>query len=468
MATANGVNFSGLGSGIDFNVIRDAILAQRARPITLMQQKATEYNSRIDSLRQLNAGVAAVTTAAKALTERDLGTGRNATTSDASIVGSTATGSAPLGQIEVNISRLATSLTQASRTFASSTAPLLVGAATTATFELRKGGATTGTPITIDETNNTLEGLRDAINAADAGVTASIVDLSGDGTQKQLILNSKDTGAKGRVELVETTTTGTGADLNIRSLNPPDGDFTKLDAKFTVNGLEVTRPSNTVSDAVTGVTLTLKKEGKTTVNVSASNDIENKMRAFVNAYNTVQDAIAGQYKKDAKGRPTGVLAGDATLRSVQQQLRDAINTDSRDNGGSLKNLAEIGLSIGEDGRMSFDSNVLSDKLSANAEDVKAFLFGKTEAHTGIFESIYQVSNNLSDSTTGTVQNAITGYQTSINTISDTVAKRTEMINNLRDTLTRQFAAADAAIGQLNGQGSALTSVMKSLQSNSDK
>lgn len=463
MATASGVNFSGLGSGIDFNVIRDAILAQRARPITLMQQKASEYNTRIESLRQLNAGLASVTTASKALTERSLGTGRNATTSDAAVVGSTATSSAPLGQLEISVTRLATTLTQASRTFASSTAPVLTGGATTATFELRKGGATTGTVITIDSANNTLEGLRDAINKAAAGVTASIVDLNGDGTQKQLILNSKDSGAKGRVELVETSATGTGADLNLRSLNPPDGDFAKLDARFTVNGLELTRSTNTVSDAVTGVTLSLKKEGKSIINVSASNDIENKLRAFVNAYNTVQDAIAGQYKKDAKGRPTGVLAGDATLRNVQQQLRDTINTESANNGGSLKNITEIGLAIGEDGRLSFDSNVLNEKLSANPEDVKAFLFGKTESATGIFESIHSISNNLSDAATGTVQNAIAGYQTSINTISDTVAKRTELINRLRETLTRQFAAADAAIGQLNGQGGALTSIMKSLE-----
>lgn len=460
---ATGINFSGLGSGIDFNLVRDAIINQRSRPVNQLQSKANEYNSRIESLRQLNTGLASLTTAAKALTERDLGTGRNATSGDSAVLGSTASATAPLGQLDVTISRLATSLTQASRSYTANTAPILAGGAASATFELRKGGAASGAVITIDSSNNTLEGLRNAINNAEAGVTASIVDLNGDGTQKQLVLNSKDTGAASRVELVEMTATGTAADLNFRSLNPPDGDFSKLDSKFIVNGLELTRGTNNVSDAVTGVNLTFKKEGKTTVNVSASNDIENKLRSFVNAYNSIQDAIAGQYKKDGKGRPTGVLAGDPTLRNVQQQLRDAINISSENNGGSLKSLSEIGITVEQDGKLTFESSTLSEQLKTNPDGVKALLFGKTEANTGIFESFHEVSNNLSDSGAGAIQTAISGYQASIQNISDTVAKRMEVINRLRDTLTRQFAAADAAIGQLNGQGSALSSIMKSLQ-----
>lgn len=459
MATTS---FSGVGSGIDFSVIRDAILDQRSRPVTQMQTKVSDFNSRIESLKQLNTALASLTTASEGLISRDLGSGRSGNSTDGSILSVATSSTANIGSFDVTVNRLASNLAQSSRSYASKTSAVLAGAATTATFELRKGGAATGTAITIDSQNNTLEGLRDAINAANAGVTANIVDVNGDGTGNQLVLSSKDTGAVGRVELVETTATGTLTDLNVRSLNPPDGDFTKLDASLTISGLTITRSTNTVSDAVSGVTLSLKKTGSTGVNVTQSTDIENKLRAFVAAYNTIQDAIASQYKKDSKDRPTGVLAGDSTLRNVQRQLRDATSTISADNGGVFTALTDLGITKDADGKLTLDSTVFNQKLKDNPDDVKALLFGSTDVKEGLFEKFTTVSKSLSDSITGSVQNAITGYQSSVTSLNKRIADRLEALQSLKATLTKQFSVTDAAIGQLNGQGTALTNIMTSL------
>lgn len=467
MATG-GASFSGVGSGIDFGVIRDAILTQRSRPITLMQSKASDYTTRIDSLKQLNTALASLTTAAESLTSRDLGTGRSVSTGDATIITASATSAANLGSFDINISRLATNLTQASRSYTSKTDPVLANSATTATFELRKGGAASGTSITIDSNNNTLEGLRDAINNANAGVTANIVDIKGDGTGNQLVLSSKDTGESGRVELVETTSTGTLTDLNIRSLNPPDNDFSKLDASITLNGLAITRPTNSFSDAVTGVTFNLKKAGSTTVGITQSTEIENKLRGFVKAYNDIQDIVGSQYKKDSKERPTGILAGDPLLRSIQRELRDALGIESKDNGGTFTALTEIGITRDNDGKLSIDSNTFNEKLKSNPDDVKALLFGKTSSDKGIFQNFHTVSSGMSDSITGSVQNSIKGYESSLKNLNNNITQRLESINRLRTSLTKQFSVADALIGQLNGQNTAITNVIKSLQSSSDK
>ncbi len=463
---ASGVSFSSLGSGIDFNVIRDAIITQRSRPVTRLQAKATEYSSRADSLKQLNAALATLTTAAEALTNRDLGAGKSIATSDAAVITASAASSASLGAYDLNVTRLATNLSQASRSFASVNDPVLAGGATTATFELRKGGATTGEVITIDSLNNTLASLRDAINAKNAGVTASIVDLSGDGTSQQLVLNSKDPGSSGRVQLVETTSTGSEAALTIRSLNPPDGDFTKLDASLTVNGLAITRSSNTIDSAIGGVSLTIKKTGSATIQVTTTTDVENKIRGFVGAYNAVQAFVAAQYKTDGIGRPTGVLAGDPTLRNVRSQLRDAVSAISS-NGGALTSLADIGLTTSNDGTLAFDSAKLSTQLTANSDDVKALLFGKTSSDSGIFNGFHKLAAGMSDSITGSVQSAITGYVSSVNSLSKTIADRMETLNRLRDSLTKQYSVADAAIGQLNGQQTSLTNIMTSLQPKSN-
>lgn len=462
---ADNISFSGLGSGIDFGAIRDAIIAQRSRPITLLQTKANNYNSRIDALKQLNALLAQVTTAAQNLTDRAVGTGRAANSSDAAIATASATSAAGLGNINLDVTRLATSFTQASHSFSSTDAPILAGGATSATFELRKGGAASGVEIKIDSTNNSLAGLRDAINAADAGITASIIDLNGDGTAQQLVLSSKNTGASGRVELIETTNTGTATDLNFRSINPPDGDFSKLDAVFSINGLSLTRSTNNVSDAVAGLNVTLKKTGSASIEITQSNEIEEKLTAFVTAYNAVQDFIGEQYKKDGQNRPTGILAGDSTLRGVQKQLSSITGISSEANGGALSSLAQIGLSVEKNGHLNLDKTILNEQVQKNPQDVRALLYGETSAESGIFQNAYALSKNLSDDITGSVQTAIKGYQSSVKNLNDTIADRTEMLDRLRDSLTRRFSVADAAIGQLNGQNTSLTNVIKSLQSN---
>lgn len=464
---ADSISFSGVGSGIDFSVIRDAIISSKSRPITLMQNKASEYTTRIDSLKQLNTALATLTTSIEALKNRDLGTGRSVSNGDATIVTATATSAASLAGYDIVVSRLASNLTQASKSFTATTDTVLNGVATTATFELRKGGASTGTTVTIDSNNNTLAGMRDAINAANAGVTAAIVDVNGDGTGQQLVLTSKETGLAGRVELVETTATGTAAAMNFRSINPPDGDQSTLNASFSVNGLTLSRSTNSIEDAIAGVTFTLKKAGSAAVTVTQSTDIENKLRAFVNAYNAIQEVSASQYKKDAQNRPTGILAGDSTLRNVTDQLRGAVGSEAALNGGVLRTLTEIGLTRGEDGKLTLDSAVFNERLRSQPDDVKALLFGKTDTDEGLFTSFHKVASGLSDSVTGSVRTAITGYETSLKTLNTQITKRTEALGRLRNSLIKQFSVADAAIGQLNGQGSALSSVVKSLTKSSD-
>jgi flagellar hook-associated protein 2 len=462
---ASTVNFSGLGSGLDFTAIRDAIIAQRQLPVNQIQTKVNSYNNRIVALKGLNTVLASLTAASAALTDRSLGGGRSGTAVNDAVATITATSAANLGNFNLNVTRLATSLTQSSRAYGSTTDPVLAGGATTATFELRTGGAATGTEITIDSSNNTLAGMRDAINNANAGVTATIVDITGDGTQQELVLSSAGTGASGRVELVETSATGTLTDMNLATVNPADGDFSKLDASFSVNGINLTRSSNTVSNAVAGVTLTLKSTGTTAINITQSADIENKLKDFVTAYNAIQDVVAQNYTKDAAGRPTGILAGDPTLRAVQQQLRSALNTISDANGGPLTSLSDIGVTVGSDGKLALDSDVLNEKLQTNSGDVRALLYGATSGDSGLFTAISQISGGMSDTVTGSVQSSITGYQSSVKSMNDSISRKMEALTRLRDALTKQFAAVDAAIGQLNSQGTTLTSIMTSLNSN---
>ncbi len=187
----------------------------------------------------------------------------------------------------------------------------------------------------------------------------------------------------------------------------------------------------------------------------------------MNAYNSVRDFVSDQYKKDSKGKPTGVLAGDPTLRLAERQLRDAISTSSTDNGGALTSLAELGIGRDSNDKLTLETTTLNNKLQSSLSDVQALLFGATSSSTGIFNAVHATYDQLSDSISGVVQTAITGYQTSIQTLNKSILDQTQRINALKDSLTRQFAVMDAAIGQINSQGTTLTAIMKSLQTKSD-
>lgn len=465
------ISFSGLGSSIDFSKVTDAIIADRSRPIAQLQQQSAGLTTRANALKQLNTLVASFGEVADALTDRALGSGRQATSSSALVVTATGSDAAALGSINLNVTRLATRYAEASRVYASTAAPLLVGGATTATFQLRTGGATAGPVITIDSSNNTLTGLRDAINAADSSAGATIVDVTGDGSQLKLVLTSGETGAANRVQLVETTATGTGADINLASTNGlgPTPDYALLDAAFTINGLAVTRATNTVSDAVSGVTFNLQSVGSSTVNISQNTaSVTDKLNAFVNAYNAVQDFIAAQYTRDATGRPVGALAGDPTLRGVQRQLRDALATSSATNGGALNSLTQLGVGRDANGKLTLDKAALGERLKNSFADVQALLSGKTDSETGLAHSIRDAANNISDSANGSVQSAIKGYETSVKSLGKSISAQLERISALRESLTRQFAAVDSAIALLNSQGTTLTNVLDSLKSNRDR
>lgn len=468
MATAS---ISGLGSGIDFGKLTEAILAEKSRPISQLQSRGAQISKTNDAFKQLNAKLATLTEAVNALTNKELGKGRLASSSNTENVIPTVTATAATGTFDVAVTRLATTLSQASRVYASGNDAVLAGAATTATFELRLGGATTGTAITITTANNSLSGLRDAINTANAGVSATIIDADGSGTQNKLVLNSTATGAAGRVQLVETSATGTAVDLTITSLNPPGAtnDFSDLNALFTVNGLTLTRSSNTVSDALTGVTFNLLSSGSSTIKVTANtSELENKVKSFIGAYNDVQDFIAGQYTKDGSGKPSGALAGDPTLRSVQLQLRNTIGSSFTENGGALSNLTQIGIGRDDNGKLTLDSAALTQSLSTSFTDTRALFSGLGSTNTGLANKFHSAFKNLSDDVTGIVKTAITGNENSIKRLNTSIADQLARVSALRQSLSRQFAAADAAISQLNNQGTSLTNIFTAQNSASSK
>ena len=382
-------------TALDVPTLVSQLMAVERRPIDKLNARISSYQAKISSFGTLSSLVSSFQSASKTLSTslQKL----TATPSDPGVLSATAGSTAVPGTYAVNVSKLAQSQNLLAAGQTSSTATIGNGTATTVTFDFGTiGGGTltngiysgatftskgSGTAsITIDSTNNTLEGIRDAINTAAMGVTATIVN-DGSGTPYRLALSSTSSGVSNSLKI-----TTSGGDSSIGSLLGYDPAGTQnltqtlaaQNADLTVNGIAITSASNTVSGAIQGVTLTLKNTTTTAASLTVARDtsaIDTAASGFVDAYNALASQIKSRFAYGTNTTAGGALAGDGTLRVMQDQLRDIFNTPA--SGGTLTSLAEVGIAFQKDGSLLLDSSKLDSAMAANFSDVANLLSSST-------------------------------------------------------------------------------------------
>ena len=235
-----------------------------------------------------------------------------------------------------------------------------------------------GQEFDIDSSNNTLSTLSAAINAADIGVKASVIT---DSSGSRLSLVSGSSGAAGQLTV---TSSLSGASSGAIAFQVGQ---TGKDASLTVDGVSVTSPSNTVSNAISGVTFQLLgSSAGTEVQVEITNDntaIATAMNSFVTAYNAVIKDINTQEGKDSSGNAEP-LYGNPTLAMIQSQLTGSLFGGVA--SGSINNITQLGIGINDDGTLTLNADTLNSALNSNFSDVTGFLqnsgsFGQTMATT---------------------------------------------------------------------------------------
>ena len=236
--------------------------------------------------------------------------------------------------------------------------------------------------IVIDSTNNSLQGIMDAINKGNFGVTASIVSdgTTGTGaTPNRLILTSTATGQSSTMKI---TLAGTGTDpadpalVGLLSYDP--GGVQSLsqktaasNTKATVNGIDVTSSSAGISGAITGVTISALKVGSSTLTVSKDTaSLNSAVNGFVKAYNDLSTQMTALGGYNADTQTGGPLLGDATLRNLQASIRRQLSSSITGlQGSSLTNLSQIGISFQKDGTLTLDSTKLQKAIDSNYNDI---------------------------------------------------------------------------------------------------
>lgn len=448
-----GISSLGAGSGIFSADLVDQLVNAERRPVELrLDRRANEAQTKISAFGALRAALEALKSPLEALTKADGLKALQASSSNESVATvSVDPAVATRGSYSVNVTQLAQAQSLASGSFADSdTASVGTG---TLTFTVNG----VSTDVVVDSTNNTLQGLADSINSANGGLSAGVVDT---GSGFRLVLSSDESGLENSIQVSVSDNDGVNTDGVGLSQFAFDGTASNLtetvaakDALLEVNGISVSRSTNTVEDVVQGVTFDLKSVGSSNVKLEKDLDeVASRVQEFVDKYNSLQDVIDKAAGYNATTGTGGILSGDSTIRGIERDLRSSLTAVPVGLESSpVRTLADLGFSTNpSNGKLEFDSAVFKEKLEANPDAVTA-LFSEQGGVDGVAGRIETTIEGYLAS-----DGAISGRTKGLNAALDQIQEQRERLNfrmeTYRERLVAQFSAADSLISQLNSTG----------------
>jgi len=426
-----------IGSGLDIPAYVDSLIRATRKPSDdRINRAGAAVTAKLSAVGQIKQSLSTLKTSLEALVRRVDAPSLAATVAADSGFTAAATKDAVPGQYSVRVEQLATAQKLTSDAYAEG-AQLGAG-----TLDIKAGSTTFNVNIAATDT---LADIAKAINqAADGkGVIASVVKADGG---EHLVLSSREVGLANAVEI----TGGTGAFAGFTVTSKA-----ATDAIVYVDGLKRTLSSNSVSDLVPGVTLTLSQAKNQEVNLEIKADstaFKSDLDAFVKAWNDTNTALKNNsvYNPDADpNRRAAPLTGDSLVRGLQQQLRSQVS-------GSLQELRAIGVSLDKDGRMSVDDTVFKNAAQA---DVGAVL-GQTGQYGSKLKTMLDTHLNSVDGSVTLRERALNREVKSYEAQLDALDAR---MQKLSDLYTRQFVAMERVITQMQGSASALDNLLNNMR-----
>lgn len=437
---------SGLVSSIDYQSLITQLLSIRRQSIQQLSSEKTTLETANSAYTTLNSMVLDLKSAADALRTTTGFSVFTAASSDTSILSATTTSAASAGTFNIVVSALAKAHKIAANGVASETSTVAAGAGS---FKFTVGSGTEQS-VSVDATT-TLTGLRDAINALDAGVTASIVNDGSSPNPQRLILTSDSTGTSNALAITQNNT----------SLNFATTLQTAQNASFSVDGLSMTRSSNTVTDAVSGVSIDLSSaDAAKTVTLTVARDtsaIKSKISDFVSKYNSVVSQIKSNNRYDTETRTSGAFFGDPVARSIWDDLRRTMSGAVSGLPSTMNRLIHAGISSDTEGVMSVDDTKLSTALSTGFDDV-VDLFVEGASTSGFGKLVYDVSDGISNYADGRIKSKQNGLTKNISSIEMDITNKETALAEYETQLRVQFTALESLLTSLRAQSNYLSSL----------
>lgn len=401
-----GLSSAGIGSNLDVEGIVSKLMSVERQPLTKLAKQEASYQTKLSGFGTLKGALTSFQGSVRKLSDISKFQGVKVNASDANVVTASANSSAVPGSYALQVNKLAQSQKLVAAGVASDIAPvgkgvisIDFGSITGGSYDAVTGKytgsafATSGSgvkSITIDSSNDSLAGIRDAINKAAIGVTATIIN-DGSGTPYRLSLSSTATGAATSMK-ISVADTAPDSGLSALLNHDPAGSqaltqkSTAQNAEFTVDGIAVSKPTNSVTDVLGGVTLNLLTTNTTPTTVTIARDtaaVSTAVNDFVKAYNDIVKNFADATAYNASTKQAAILNGESTVRSMQSQVRAVMSSSIAGGASAFSRLSEIGVTIQKDGSLGVDSTKLGNALNTNFSDF-----------AGLFASVGKSSDSL--------------------------------------------------------------------------
>ena len=450
MASIDYVQALGAGAGFDTKKIVEALVnAERAPTEARINSKIAESEATISGLGQAVSILNVVQDAALRLNDaKDFQT-FSVSNSQNSAFSATSTSSARAGSNNITVSQIAQEQRSVSNAFASETNQFSSDAVT---LSLTVGSADA---TTINVADATLQGTVSAINAADLGVTAEIVDtgVAGDRYRIQLI---GETGADQSFEL-----SSSDESISFSSVQ------TATDAQLNVNGIDFTRSTNVIDDVLTGVSISLNTvtDGAASLTISQDN---NQARANIVDFVTIYNEAQRQLKELSNSTADGALAGDSIFRGLTSSLRNIVLGTSSSAGTNIQNLSDMGIAVARSGELVVDDAKLDSALANNYADVVQIFSANTDdqaassdAAAGLAGDINKLITNATDTDSYLVTQQET-LTTANSTREEELSDLADRMERVEERYNRQFLAMQQIIDQMNSTKESMESSFANL------
>lgn len=450
------ISFGGLGNGLDFGQVVDQLVKASRIPVDRLNAKKDDLNSKSTDYATLNTKLIALQSAADKMRLPSNFDRTSVSVSDATVLTATGSASAVQGSYTVKVTQLAQShqiTSKAAKAVASTATDIVSGGSGTFTFRVGSG---TNQTVSLSATA-TIEDLKAAINDLGAGVTASVVNTGSEGSPAyRLVLTATSTGAMGEVTIVGDNTeldflngSGTGGTDILQAAQ--DAVIVVGDPAMTP--LTFQRSSNTITDAIADVTLTLAKTtGSSTVSVNVSRDmsaIQTNIKDLATAYNEVIKFINERTTYDITTKKGGIFFNEPTVRTVLSQVRTALSSVVP--GSTIYgSVGDIGFKTERDGTVTVDDAKLSAALSSNYTAVKNLFVNQTDS-AGVAQLLNAAVDTLDDIESGALTLRKRGLTDQLSDVADEIARKEDLIAQYEERLRRQYAALDGLLRQMQSQ-----------------
>ncbi|MES2935511.1 MAG: flagellar filament capping protein FliD [Pseudomonadota bacterium] len=445
----------GIGSNLDVNSIVTQLMAVERQPLTTIARKEASYQAKLSGFGTLKGALSQFQTSVRSLSDVSSFQKVNASIGDSTVAFASATGAALPGTYSLEVSKLAQGQKLVAAGQASTATAIGASVSSTISFDFGTiaggvfnstqgtytgaGFTTNGTgvkTVTIDGSNNSLSGIRDAINNAQIDISATIINDGGSSPYRlSLTVN-----ATGQSNSVKISVAGDTAVSSLMSHDPANNSgqgfaekLTAQNALFSIDGIAVSKPSNAVNDVIQGISLNLSKTNiNSPTNITVARDttaVVNTVNAFVKAYNDINQNLkdAGAYNADTKS--AAILNGESTVRNIQSQLRGILTAPVQGGASAFTLLSQVGVTVQKDGSLKVDNTKLQSAISNNFNDI-----------AGVFASVGKSSDSLIGYSSASAKTVAGAYAVNISQLAT------------KGSVTASSAATGLASGSITGTG----------------